>query len=207
MCQPTLPSGLQPCLRERLASEGALTDGGVQGRAGEAHLIVVSALGSHPKQLSQRSSGAATSAWGPGTALPGPKSMVPGSSAWSLSLGQELRTVPHPNALPLPWRLLTTLVPEAHSSAETANTRPRGGQGLEWSPVPYLSCQSHEAKSPREPGMSGSGRRTEDCQLFNPEPGMSQLAPSSSLVPRLRLCSTQAPLFPGPATCTGNEAS
>lgn len=143
-----------------------------------------------------------------GTALPGPKSTVPGSSAWSLSLEQEeLRTVPHPKALPLPWRLLTTLVQEAHSSAERAKTRPRGDQGLEWSPVPYLSCQSHEAESPREPGMSGSGRRTEDCQLFNPEPGMSQLAPSSSPVPPHRLCSTQAPLFPGPATCTGNEAS
>lgn len=41
--------------------------------------------------------------------------------------------------------------------------------------------------------MMGCDPRTEDCGLFNPEPGMSQLVPSSSLVPPNRLRSTQAP--------------
>lgn len=41
--------------------------------------------------------------------------------------------------------------------------------------------------------MAGSTCRTEDCQLSHREPGMSQEASSSSLVPAHCFSSTQAP--------------
>lgn len=73
-----------------------------RGRAGEAQLSV-SAMGHpHPKQLSQEH-------WGSHFLL-GP--MMPGSSAWNLSLREELRTVPHQD----PDSSLAPVHQEAHGS-------------------------------------------------------------------------------------------
>lgn len=114
-CQAGNTCASQPfVLASSPASERALMDGGVQRRAGEARLIAVSALGSHPKQLSQRSSGAATSIWGPRTARvqrcqgPSPRCQgaLPGASPSSRrNSGQSLIPKPclFPGVCSPPW--------------------------------------------------------------------------------------------------------
>lgn len=203
-CRLSLPFGLPPCLRKG-------PDGWSPG-AELGKLISLSSLWPpHPKQLSQKEHwnshflpGTQESSWEP--ELSGPKSMVPGSSARSPSL-EELRMVPHPKTLPLPWLLFSTLGQgEVYSSSDKQQYpdpgRTRGQRG---GPVPYWSYQSHEAESPREPGMTGSavGPRTVGFLI------QTQGWPIWLQAPPWFLPTTSAPPkptpTPGPATYLGNK--
>lgn len=185
----------------------------LKGRAGDAHLSV-SALGPPPsKQLSQEHRNSHF-LWGPRIAA---QIRGPENSAWSPSLGQEiLRMTPSQDpACSLasahcrgPRLANSPLYVQGNPQLLlkiSINQTPEGTKVSLGAQGPSRSYQSHEADSPQEPQMTGSKRRTKDCRLFNLEPTMCQLAPSSSLVPPNHLLlHPSLTLPPGQATCRGN---